>query len=76
MKRAMIGGFLSIVGSIWALAAVIAANGYFVEGWADPPGKLLTQMSESGLLVWFTVSIGTVLLGLVLMAAEYVRKDD
>lgn len=76
MKRAMIGGFLSIVGSIWALAAVIAANGYFVEGWADPPGKLLTQMSESGLLVWFTVSVGTVLLGLVLMAAEYVRKDD
>ncbi len=76
MKRAMIGGFLSIVGSIWALAAVIAANGYFVEGWADPPGKLLTQMSESGLLVWFAVSVGTILLGLVLMAAEYVRKDD
>lgn len=72
----MIGGFLSIVGSIWALAAVIAANGYFVEGWADPPGKLLTQMSESGLLVWFAVSVGTILLGLVLMAAEYVRKDD
>lgn len=72
----MIGGFLSIVGSIWALAAVIAANGYFVEGWADPPGKLLTQMSESGLLVWFVVSVGTVLLGLILMAAEYVRKDD
>ena len=76
MKRAMIGGFLSIVGSIWALAAVIAANGYFVEGWSNPPGKLLTQMSESGLLVWFAVSVGTVLLGLVLIAAEYVRKDD
>ena len=46
----MIGGFLSIIGSIWALAAVIAANGYFVEGWSDPPGKLLTQMAESGLI--------------------------
>lgn len=42
MKRAIIGGFLSLVGSLWALAVLLCANSHAISGWATPPGKLIT----------------------------------
>lgn len=76
MKRAIIGGFISLIGSIWTLAVIISANNYSINGWSIPPGKLLTQITESNLTVWFGVSIAMVVLGIVLMAIEYFKKDN
>lgn len=76
MKRAIIGGFISIIGSIWALAVIISANNYSIDGWTTPPGKLLTQITESNLMIWFCISIATVVLGIILMAIEYFKKDN
>ncbi|MGN0745639.1 MAG: hypothetical protein ACI4ML_03070 [Aristaeellaceae bacterium] len=75
MKRAIIGGFLSLTGSIWTLAVLLCANSYAISGWVTPPGKLMTQLNESGLMSWFAVSVGCTALGIVLMAIEYCRKD-
>ena len=76
LKRAIIGGFISLIGSIWTLAVIICANNYTISGWSTPPGKLLTQIIESNLTVWFGVSIAMVVLGIVLMAIEYFKKDN
>lgn len=76
MKRAIIGGFISLIGSIWTLAVIISANNYAINGWATPPGKLLTQITEANLEIWFGISIATVILGIVLMAIEYFKKDN
>ena len=76
MKRAIIGGFISLIGSIWTLAVIISANNYFINGWSTPPGKLLTQITESNLTVWFGVSIAMMVLWIVLMAIENFRKDN
>lgn len=75
MKRAIIGGFLSLVGSIWALAVLLCANSHAISEWVTPPGKLMTQLNESGLTSWFTASIIVTALGIVLMAIEYFRKE-
>ena len=75
MKRAIIGGFVSLIGSIWSLAVIISANNYSIDGWTTPPGKLLTQIAQSNLTLWFAVSIILVLLGIILMVAELFRKD-
>ena len=76
MKRAIIGGFISLIGSIWTLATIICANNYTINGWSTPPGKLLTQIAESNLMLWFCISIALVILGIVLMIIEYFRKDS
>ena len=76
LKRAIIGGFISLIGSIWTLAVIISANNYSINGWSTPPGKLLTQITESNLTVWFGISIAMVALGIVLMAIEYFKKDN
>lgn len=75
MKRAIIGGFLSLTGSIWTLAVLLCANSYAIGGWATPPGKLMTQLNESGLTPWFTASVVVTALGMALMAIEYFRRD-
>ena len=75
MKRAIIGGFLSLTGSIWTLAVLLCASSHTISGWATPPGKLMTQLNESGLTSWFTASVVVTALGFVLMAIEYFRRD-
>ena len=75
MKRAIIGGFVSLIGSIWSLAVIISANNYSIDGWTTPPGKLLTQIAQSNLTLWFAASVILVLLGIILMAVEFFRKD-
>ncbi|MEQ2815693.1 hypothetical protein [Waltera acetigignens] len=76
MKRAIIGGFISLIGSIWVLAIIISANNYAINGWTTPPGKIITQMIESNLMVWFGISVATIVLGIVLMIIEYFKKDN
>ena len=76
MKRAIIGGFISMVGSIWTLAVIISANNYTISGWSTPPGKLLTQIAESDLTLWFGISIVLAVLGIVIMIIEYFKKNS
>lgn len=76
MKRAIIGGFISLIGSIWTLAVIISANNYTINGWSTPPGKLLTQIAGSDLTLWFGISIALVVLGIVIMIIEYFKEDS
>ena len=75
MKRAFIGGFFSLIGSIWALSILTSASANLVSGWATPPGRLLCTVFEMGLTVWFVLAIALLVLGLAVMAAEYFRKE-
>lgn len=75
MKRVLIGGFLSFIGSIWALAVLFAAGNNLVSGWSTPPGRLLTTVSELGMGTVFGLSVAAVVLGIVLMAIEFFKKE-
>lgn len=75
MKRAFIGGFLSLIGSIWALSILTSASANLVSGWTTPPGRLLCTVFEMGLTVWFVLAIALLVLGLAVMAVEYFRKE-
>ena len=48
MKRALIGGFISLLGTIWGLAIALAASNNLVSGWTTPPGRFLTSVSQMG----------------------------
>ena len=57
MKQVLAGGFLSLVGSIWALAVVFIAGNGLVSGWSTPPGRFLTTVSEMGLTALFAAAV-------------------
>lgn len=77
MKRALIGGFLSLIGSVWALAALLTAGAYVqqVNSWYTPPGRYGTAVLESGMTVPLVVGGVLLLLGLVIMGVEYFKRE-
>lgn len=76
MKRALIGGFISLLGTIWGLAIAMAASNNLVSGWTTPPGRFLSTVAEMGFAPLFAAAIILIVLGLVLMAIEYFKKGE
>ncbi|WP_195276627.1 hypothetical protein [Anaerotruncus rubiinfantis] len=75
MKKVLIGGFISLIGSIWTLAITLLAANNLTSEWPTPPGRFLTTISEFGIMPYFVISIVFLLLGIVLMAIEYFKKE-
>ncbi|MCI5847504.1 MAG: hypothetical protein MRZ98_07655 [Clostridiales bacterium] len=76
MKRTIIGGFLSIIGSVWTLAIAFMAANNLVSGWTTPPGRFLTTVLEMGLTFMFALGVLFVVVGIAIMAIEFSRKDS
>lgn len=76
MKRAIIGGFISLIGTIGNLLVFVTASNNMVSGWATPPGRFLTTVAETGLGPLMAVSCVLLLLGLLAMGIEYFKKDE
>ena len=72
MKRVLIGGFLSLIGSIWAMAVLFVAGSNLTSGWTTPPGRFMTTV---GLSEVFGMAILFVVLGIVIMMVELFRRD-
>ena len=75
MKKVLIGGFLSLIGSIWALPVVFLAGNSLVSSGPTPPGRFLTTVSEMGLLLPFAIAVLLVALGILLLVIEWFRKS-
>ena len=75
MKKIFVGGFLSLIGSIWALAIIFLAGNNLITAWVTPPGRFLCTVDELGLIIVFALSIILVILGILIMTVELFRKD-
>ena len=75
MKRALIGGFLSLIGSIWSLAIVFIAGNNLVTSWDPQLGRLWSTVIEMNLMFLFILSVVFIVYGIVLMAVELFRKE-
>ena len=54
----------------------MAATKNLVSGWATPPGRFLTTVSQMGFVPLFAAAIVLVVLGRVIMAIEYFKKGE
>ena len=75
MKKVLIGGFLSLLGSIWALGVLFVAGNNMLSGWSTPPGRFLSTVIELDLMPIFTVSIIFVIIGVSIMVFEFFKKE-
>lgn len=75
MKRALIGGFLALLGTIWGLAVILFVGNNLVSAWPTPPGRFLTTVAETGMTLPFVLAVLFVVLGLVILGVEYFKKD-
>ena len=75
MKKVLIGGFISLIGSIWALAIIFIAGKNLVSGWSTPPGRFLTTVMKMDLMFPFILSVVLVIIGMMIMVVEFFRKE-
>ena len=75
MKRALIGGFIALIGSIWSLAIVFIAGNNLVTSWDPKLGRLWSTVIEMDLVFLFILSVVFIVLGTILMVVELFRKE-
>ena len=75
MKRTLIGGFLSLIGTIWGFAVIIYVGNNLVSDWHTPPGRFLISLSESGMTLPLAISLLFTVIGIVILCVEFFRKD-
>ena len=75
MKKAFIGGFLSLIGTIWSLAIIIFAGNNLVSQWSTPPGRFFTTVIETGMMIPMIIPVVIFLVGMLIMGVEYFKKD-
>ncbi len=75
MKKAMIGGFSALLGTIWGLAVILFAGNNLTSSWSTPPGRFLTTVSELGMTLPFSGSILLLVLGLLILGTEFFKKE-
>ena len=76
MKKTIIGGFLALLGSIWALVIISVAGNNLVNSWNLDLGRLYSTVSEYQLMFPFVLSVIVTVLGVVLLLVEYFRKEE
>ena len=76
MKRAFIGGWLALLGTIWGAGVIIAASQMLVSSWDPSIGRLMTTIAERGLMLPFVIAAFFLALGLVIMAVEIFKKES
>ena len=74
MKRALIGGWLALLGTLWGFGVIIAASQMLVDSWNPATGRLLTTILERQLWMPAVLSVLLVVLGLGIMAVEFFKK--
>ncbi len=75
MKRTIIGCCLTIIGALGYLMVMIISGMNLVSSWYTPPGRLMTTIADLDLTLPFVVAIVLLVLGLIVMAIEYFKKD-
>lgn len=76
MKRVVIGGLLSVVGSLWPLFLIVLAENNHISSWQTPPGRLLTSLAKMDLVLVFIISVVLVITGLCILVVEFFRKES
>ena len=70
MKRVLISGFLSLIGSIWPFSIAFIVGSNLVTAFDRDVGRLWSTVLDLGLLLPTIISFAFILFGVVLMAVE------
>jgi hypothetical protein len=75
MKKALIGGFLSLIGVMGVVAVFITCALNMASSWSTPPGRFLSTVSSLEMSPLLALSGALLAAGIVIMAIEYFRPE-
>ena len=74
MKRTLIGGFLALLGSVWAIPIWTVSSENLVDSWVTPPGRLICTLLQYGSRFPLLFACILSVLGLAILTKEYFTK--
>ncbi len=74
MKKTVIGGFISLIGSIWSIVIFVYVSNNLVSSWRTPPGRFFSTVFEKEMIMPFILAVVFLLTGLIIMGIEYFKK--
>ena len=75
MKKIVAGGFLSLVGSICALAILVSASNSLVNEWVTETGRLMSTVIEMKMMFPLILCVICIAFGIIMMLVESFRRD-
>ena len=76
MKKALVGGFLSLVGSIWAMVIMLVAGSNLVTEWNTEAGRFGSTVTYLRLMCPFILAAVIALIGIIVMVIGLIKKDN
>ena len=76
MKRTIIGGILTLCGTIGIGAMVIAAGMELVGEWVTIPGRVICTILSNGTVVPTVFFLAMLIVGLSILFSEYSKKGE
>lgn len=76
MKKILAGGFLSLVGTIWALAILVSASNNLVLSWDSEIGRFLSTIIEMKMIFPLVLCVACIAFGIIMMLVECFKKDN
>ena len=75
MKKALIGGFLGLIGTLGLFNLINTVIDHLVNAWTTPPGRLISTLIEYGMVFPAIVFLLLLVVGLWIMAVEFFAKE-
>ena len=75
MKKSLIGGFLTLSGTIGTAILLGVAGMNPASGWETPPGRFICTILENGTAFPLLGFLVILVAGLLVLGGEYFRKD-
>ena len=75
MKKTIIGCCLTTIGTLGDLVVMLSSGNNLVSGWSTPPGRFITTDVAIGMDTPFIISTIILVLGLIILAIEYFKKE-
>lgn len=74
MKKVIIGGFLTVISSIWAIVIGTYVQLNLASSWKGS-SRFWSSALELGVIVPLIISLIILALGIIILCIEYFRKD-
>lgn len=76
MKKTLVGGFLSLIGSIWAMVIMLVAGNNLVTEWNTEAGRFWSTVTDLRLTFPFILAAVITVIGIIFMVIGLIRKDN
>jgi len=76
MKKALVGGILALIGTIWAMVIMLVAGSNLADEWNTEAGRFWSTVTDLRLMFPFILAAVIAVIGIIVMVIGLIKKDN